>query len=84
MLQPYLCWIVLVIQNNPLTIKYIQNNIPLKEMNKLLTQLKGKAKYYAELSADKAFKELDSGNDDMMNRVLWFAAKGNKKFPDTK
>jgi len=64
--------------------KFIQNSILLNEMNKPLTQLKGKAKYYAKLSADKAFKELDSGNDDMMNRVLWFAAKGNKKFPGTK
>ena len=54
----------------------IPNNIPLNEMNKPVAQLKGKAKYYARLSANKAFKELDSGNDDMMNKILWFAAKG--------
>ena len=64
--------------------KFIPNNIPLNEMNKPLVQLKGKAKYYAKLSANEAFKELDSGNDDMMNRILWFAAKGNKKYPGDK
>ena len=60
------------------------NNIPLNEMNKSLSQINGKAKYYAKKSADEAFKELDSGDDDMMNRILWFAAKGNKKYPGDK
>ena len=60
------------------------NNIPLNEMNKSLSQLNGKAKHYAKISADEAFKELDSGDDDMMNRILWFAAKGNKKYPGDK
>ncbi len=66
------------------TYKVIPNNIPLNEMNKRVVQLKGKAKYYAKLSANKAFKELDSGNDDIMNKILWFAAKGNEKFPPQK
>lgn len=68
----------------PYTYTFIPNNIPLNEMNKPLAQLKGKAKYYARLSANEAFKELDSGDDDMMNRILWFAAKGNKKYPGDK
>ena len=59
----------------------IPNNIPLDEMNKPLVLLSGKAKYYAKKSATEAFKELDSGDDDMMNRILWFAAKGNKSYP---
>jgi hypothetical protein len=59
----------------------IPNNVPLDEMNKPLAQLSGKAKYYAKKSATEAFKELDSGDDDMMNRILWFAAKGNKSYP---
>lgn len=62
----------------------IPNNIPLNKMNKPVAQLKGKAKYYARLSANKAFKEPDSGNDDMMNKILWFAAKGNEKYPARK
>ena len=64
--------------------KVIPNNIPLNSMNKPLAQLSGKAKYYARLSAEKAFKELDSGNDDLMNTILWFAAKGNQKYPGIK
>lgn len=60
---------------------HLANNIPLNEMNKPLAALRGKAKYYAKLSAQKAFKELDGGDDDLMNRILWFDAKGNQKYP---
>jgi DNA-binding beta-propeller fold protein YncE len=59
----------------------IANNIPLNEMNKPVAQLKGRAKYYARLSAEKAFKEVDAGEDNMMNKILWFDAKGNEKYP---
>jgi DNA-binding beta-propeller fold protein YncE len=59
----------------------IPNNIPLNEMNKPLAQLKGKARYYAWLSVNKAFKEVDSGDDLMMNQILWYDAKGNEKYP---
>jgi hypothetical protein len=62
----------------------IANNIPLNEMNKPVAQLKGKAKYYAKLSANVAFKEVDNGNDNMMNKILWFDAKGNDKYPESK
>ncbi len=60
---------------------YIKNNIPLNEMNKPLAQLKGKAAYFAKLSVNSAFKELDGGQDDLMNRILWFDAKGLKPYP---
>jgi hypothetical protein len=33
---------------------------------------------------DSSGKELDSGNDDIMNKILWFAAKGNEKYPSKK
>ncbi len=59
----------------------IANTIPLNEMNKPLAQLNGKARYYAKLSASKAFKDVDGGDDDLMNRILWFNAKGDKKYP---
>ena len=59
----------------------IQNRIPLNEMNKPLAQLKGKARYYALLSANSAFKEVDGGDDETMNAILWFNAKGNVKYP---
>ena len=63
---------------------HIQNNVPLNEMNKSFAQLKGKALYYARLSKASAFKELDSGDDDNMNRILWFDAKGSLPYPDLK
>ena len=60
---------------------FVPNIVPLNEMNTLVALLKGKAKYYANLSANKAFKVMDSGEDDLMNKILWFSAKGNKKYP---
>ena len=63
---------------------FIPNKIPLNEMNKPLSVLKGKAKYYAKLSANTAFKEVDGGDDDNMNRILWFDAKGEIKYPVSK
>ena len=59
----------------------MKNNIPLNEMNKSLSSLKGKALEYAKLSANKVFKEIDGGEDDLMNKILWFDAKGNEAYP---
>ena len=60
---------------------YIPNKIPLDLMNKSLAQLKGKASYYAKLSQNVVFKDLDGGDDDEMNRILWFDAKGEEPYP---
>jgi hypothetical protein len=43
--------------------------------------LNGKAANYARLSATQAFKEVDDGDDALMNRILWFAAKGEEEYP---
>ena len=59
----------------------IANKIPLDQMNADLHTLSGKAKKMAMLSKDEAFKEVDGGNDDSMNRILWFYAKGNIAYP---
>jgi hypothetical protein len=61
---------------------FVPNIIPLNRMNKSLAELKGAASHFARLSAASAFKEVDGGDDDMMNRILWFDAKGNTKYPD--
>jgi DNA-binding beta-propeller fold protein YncE len=61
--------------------KHQSSSIPLNQMNKPVATLKGKARYYAKLSASRAFREVDDGDDDEMNRILWFYAKGNKKYP---
>jgi YVTN family beta-propeller protein len=59
----------------------LKNNIPLNEMNKSVASLNGKEKRYAILSASPEFDKIDSGNDDLLNRIIWFATKGNEPYP---
>lgn len=59
----------------------VKNNIPLNEMNKSAASLTGKARVYALLSASPQYDHIDSGDDDLLNRILWFAAKGNEPYP---
>jgi len=63
------------------TYRVIKSNIPLDEMNKPIVSLSGKALYYAKKSMLPEFSGIDSGNDDLLNRILWFAAKGNTPYP---
>ena len=59
----------------------LPNNIPLDEMNKSLVSLKGEARYFAKKSMLPEFDGIDRGDDDLLNRILWFAAKGNLPYP---
>ena len=59
----------------------VQNNIAIDEMNPPLTSLSGKALHYARKSMLPEFDGVDSGNDDLLNRILWFAAKGHTPYP---
>ncbi|MBK8877274.1 MAG: phosphoesterase [Haliscomenobacter sp.] len=60
----------------------IPNRIPLDEMNAKLSALSGKALYYAQQSQEVMVEEgIDNGKDDLMNRILWFATKGDKPYP---
>ena len=61
---------------------YIPNKVPLDEMNKPFASLRGKALDFAKLSANSAYKEIDGGNDDMMNKILWYYAKGDQAYPN--
>lgn len=61
--------------------RVIRSNIPLDEMNKPMASLSGKALHYAKKSMLPEFSGVDSGNDDLLNRILWFAAKGNIPYP---
>jgi YVTN family beta-propeller protein len=56
-------------------------NVPLDQMNKPLLGLRGKARKHAKLSAEEVFNEVDGGEDDTMNRIIWAYAKGRKKYP---
>ncbi len=60
----------------------LNNLIPLDEMNPALTSLKGDALYYAEKSMSAQFDRIDSGDDDLFNRILWFSMKGKAKYPE--
>lgn len=59
----------------------VPNIIPLDEMNPQIISLKGKALHYARKSMLPEFDGIDTGNDDLLNRILWFAAKGNTPYP---
>ncbi len=69
--------------NQPSDYQYVaeKNNIPLDKMNPKLSMLNSREKHYAELSLRPEFDFIDSGQDDVMNRILWFAAKGKEKYP---
>jgi YVTN family beta-propeller protein len=59
----------------------LPNNIPLDEMNPELTTLRGKALHYAKKSLEPQFDHIDGGDDQLLNRIIWFAEKGNADYP---
>jgi hypothetical protein len=61
--------------------KAVPNNIPIDAINPQLLSLSGKALHYAKKSMLPEFDGVDSGNDDLLNRILWFAEKGNTPYP---
>ncbi|MCW3091637.1 MAG: Phosphoesterase family protein [Ferruginibacter sp.] len=71
-------------KNDFLPYKVLPNTIPFDQMNKPLQALVGKEKKYALQSQLEVFNEVDGGEDDTMNRIIWFYAKGNAKYPGTK
>jgi hypothetical protein len=66
---------------NTSTYTALPNRVPLDEKNKSLSSLKGIEKKYAEISQNEVFNEVDGGQDDMMNKILWYYVKGTKKYP---
>ncbi|MDB5285888.1 MAG: phosphoesterase [Mucilaginibacter sp.] len=61
--------------------KSLNNRIAINQINPKIASLKGASLYYAKLSLRPEYDHIDGGNDDIMNRILWFAAKGNKTYP---
>lgn len=59
----------------------IKNLIPLDEMNPPLSALKGTALHFAEKSMEPQFDGIDSGDDGLFNRILWYAMKGKERYP---
>jgi YVTN family beta-propeller protein len=63
------------------TYQSLNNRVPINKVTPALSALKGATLHYAKLSLRPEFDHIDGGNDDLMNRILWFAAKGNKNYP---
>jgi YVTN family beta-propeller protein len=63
---------------------YLPNHIPLDKMNKPLQALSGKERKFAEISQREIFREVDGGEDDRMNRVIWHYTKGDVPYPGKK
>jgi YVTN family beta-propeller protein len=61
--------------------QFVKNNIPLDEMNKPLSALKGREKAYARASALMAQKGIDAGDDNLFNRIIWSSVKKGKAYP---
>jgi hypothetical protein len=50
-------------------------------MNKSLAELRGAALHFARRSLEPQFDYIDQGDDDLFNRILWFAMKGKEPYP---
>ena len=70
-------------QDTPNTTPYIArpNLIRLDEMNRPLQGLRGRALHLARESMEQADEGIDTGEDELMNEILWFATKGNVPYP---
>jgi hypothetical protein len=60
----------------------VPNKIPINEMTPPLSELSGKTLHFAKESMLPEFDGVDSGNDDLLNHILWFSAKGNTPYPE--
>jgi len=63
------------------TYQCVNNKVSITDISPRLVAIKGKELYYAKMSLRPEFDHIDGGNDDLMNRILWFAAKGKKDYP---
>ncbi len=61
--------------------KALPNRIALNEMNPVQTGLKGAALRFSNQSVRYGLHQIDRGHDDLLNRILWFAAKGSRRYP---
>jgi len=68
-------------QPDPAPFTALPNRVRLDEMNKPLSSLRGRALHYARESVEQAEEGIDTGEDELMNEILWFATKGNAPYP---
>ena len=58
-----------------------KNRIPLDEMNKSVSELKGKAREFALRSLELDLDVEDRADEETFNRILWFAVRGDRPYP---
>ena len=58
-----------------------KNRVKLDELNKSVGELNGKAKDFARKSLELDFDVEDRADEDTLNRILWFAMRGDKPYP---
>jgi YVTN family beta-propeller protein len=59
----------------------VKNKVALDEMNKPVEKLDGKAKEFALKSLELDFDKEDQADEDTLNRILWFAMRGDRPYP---
>ena len=59
----------------------VQNRIPLDEMNPEMNRLRGSALKWAQKSVTLDFSKEDQADEDTLNRILWFAQRGDSLYP---
>jgi YVTN family beta-propeller protein len=59
----------------------VKNNVPLDEMNRPVDKLNGKAKEFALKSLELDFEKEDQADEETLNRILWFAMRGERPYP---
>ncbi|NUP99279.1 MAG: hypothetical protein HUU35_05425 [Armatimonadetes bacterium] len=57
------------------------NQVPLDELNPPRTALRGAAAYWADRSMELDLDEIDRADENVFNRILWFACMGEKPYP---
>jgi Phosphoesterase family len=60
----------------------VPNKIKLDEMNAALDGLKGPALHWAKESVALNLDEGDAADEDTLNRILWFAMRGEQAYPE--
>jgi len=60
---------------------HVEGKIPLDEMNKPLTKTKASERFWAEKSLGLDFTKEDLADEDTLNRILWYAMRGDAPYP---
>jgi hypothetical protein len=61
----------------------VNNKVSLEEINPPLEALDGAALYWARKSLEQDLDDVDRIDDDVFNRIIWHAMKGNDMpYPD--